>query len=206
VARAGALQRATAIWPHDDVLWRLACETSLAAAALPGGEGVLAEAAAERAARRAVALAPLRSASQVCLADALAARALRTGVASTADSADVAYAHAEALAPADGWVLVAHARFQLARRDGVRALEIAQRLTGLYPEAAAGHTLEGAAYMLLRRPEEAVAALRRARDARWEQDAGPQREAVERLLDSASPVRSSPREPASRRGRRATQD
>ena len=47
------------------------------------------------------------------------------------------------------WLLVASARFQLAHRDGVRALEIAQRITGLYPEAAVGHTLAGAALIVL---------------------------------------------------------
>ena len=206
MARAGALQRATAIWPHDDALWRLACQASLAAAGLPDGEAGTAQAAAERAARHALALAPLRPASHVCLADALAARALRTQVASTADSADTAYLQAESLAPADGWLLVAHARFQLARRDGTRALAIAQRLAALYPEAAAGHTLEGAALMLLGRSGEAIVALERARAARWEQDAGPQREAVERLLDSAAAARGPTPAPAPQRGGRAIRD
>lgn len=203
-ARAAALQRATAIWPHDDLLWRLACSTNLQAAALPDGDAARAEAAAERAARRAVALVPLRAASHVSLADALAARALRTGVASTADSAGKAYARAEALAPVDGWILVAHARFELAHRDGVQALEVAQRLTGLYPEAAAGHTLAGAALLMLKRPGEAMTALRLARDARWEQDAAPQRAAVDRLLESAAsrPVERASASPRDRRLRR----
>ena len=201
-ARAAALQRATAIWPHDDVLWRMTSATLLQAAALPDGNGAQAEAAAERAGWRAVELVPLRAAAHVSLADALAARALRNGATTTADSARVAYARAESLAPSDGWILVAHARFELAHRDGVHAYEVAQRLTGLYPEAAAGHALTGAALMLLRRPDEALTALRLARGARWEQDAAPQRAAVDRLLDSAGPARARLRPSAGPRKRR----
>ena len=131
---------------------------------------------------------PGRAQNFASLGDALAARALRTGQQPTADSADAAYAMASGLAPVDGWLLVAHARFQLARRDGRRALEIAQRITGLYPEAAVGHTLAGAALILLQRPDEARAELLRARTARWEEDAGEQRAAVERMLENAGPV------------------
>jgi predicted Zn-dependent protease len=132
---------------------------------------------------------PGRAQNFASLGDALAARALRTGRKATADSADVAYALASGLAPVDGWLLVARARFQLARRDGVRALEIAQRITGLYPEAAVGHTLCGAALLLLHRPDEARAELLRARAAHWEEDAGQQRAAVERLIESVGPGR-----------------
>ena len=203
-ARAAALQRATAVWPHDDVLWRLACETALGVAPRPEGDGDRATVSAERAARRAVAIAPLRAASHVCLADALAARALRAGSAALAESAGVAYRRAEELAPADGWVLVAHARFELAHRDGVRALEVAQRLIGIYPEAAAGHTLAGAALMLLRRPAEAVAALERARGARWEDDAASQRAAVDRLLKTASTAHARERSATARLRRSGT--
>jgi predicted Zn-dependent protease len=196
------MRRAVSVWPYDDALWRLSCEASLAEAeaeavgaagdgrATRAGSG--AESGAERDAWHAVALEPGRAQSFACLGDALAARALRTGQKSTADSADAAYSLATGLAPADGWLLVAHARFQLARRDGVRALEIGQRITGLYPEAAVGHTLSGAALILLHRPEAARAELLRARAARWEEDAGPQRAAVERLLESAGPPRATP--------------
>jgi MarR-like DNA-binding transcriptional regulator SgrR of sgrS sRNA len=86
------------------------------------------------------------------------------------------------LAPADGWLLVAHARFELARRDGVRALVVAQRLSGLYPEAALGHTLAGTAFLLQERPAEARGAFQQALAARWEPDAATQRTAVEALV------------------------
>lgn len=187
-SRATSVQHAVAVWPHDDLLWRLASAASLAEAAAVGArdrdQGIAAEARALAAARRAIALAPGRAESHACLGDALAASALRTGAQATADSADAAYAGAGALAPADAWLMVAHARFQLARRDGVRALEVAQRITGLYPEAAVGHMLSGAALLLLGRAAEARAELLTARTARWEDDAGPQRAAVERLLTS----------------------
>jgi O-antigen ligase len=196
-ARAQAMQRAVSEWPFDDALWRLGCQASLAEAeaGVTGdatsepGAGMAATVLAEHAAWRAVAMEPGRAQNFASLGDALAARALRTGQKSTADSADVAYALASGLAPVDGWLLVARARFQLARRDGVRALEIAQRITGLYPEAAVGHTLTGAALLLLHRPDEARAELLRARAARWEEDAGQQRAAVERLIESVGPGR-----------------
>lgn len=193
-AHARAMQRAVSVWPHDDALWRLASQASLAEAvvalASPDAASIpTAEHKAEVAARRAIALEPGRAQSFACLGDVLGARALRTGQQAVADSATAAYSRAAALAPADGWLLVEHARFQLARRDGVRALEIAQRITGLYPEAAAGHTLAGAALILLDRPGEARAQLLTAREARWEEDAGQQRAAVERLLASVGPAR-----------------
>ncbi len=194
-ARAAAMQRAVSLWPRDDLLWRLACQASLAEgdaalATADTGRGVAAGTLAETAARRAVSLEPARAEGFLCLGDALAARALRTRQPAVAESAAAAYARATSLAPADGWLLVASARFQLARRDGVRALEIARRLTALYPEAAVGHALSGAALLLLDRPDEARAELARALAARWEEDAGEQHGAAERLLESLDAARS----------------
>ena len=79
-------------------------------------------------------------------------------------------------------------RFELARRDGERARVSAQRLATLYPDAALGHSLSGAALLLLGRDIEARAALRRALAARWEEDGGEQRAAVERLLNELGPA------------------
>lgn len=197
-ANATSLQRAVARWPNDDLLWRLTCQTSLARAAAsasePRGAAADAESVAEHAALRAVALEPERAACFGALGDALAARALRSGSVVVADSAEAAYVRAAGLAPADGWWLVAHARFQLARRSGARAFEISQQIVGLYPGAAVGHTLSGAALMLLRRPGEARVELLRARDARWEEDAGAQRAAVERLLETVGVPRATARD------------
>lgn len=205
-ARAAAMSRAVAVWSHDDALWRFSSQASLAeATAAVGYEDarvIAAEIRAETAARRALSLEPGRASNFAVLGDALAARALRSGLEPVADSATAAYTRATALAPADGWLLVSHARFQLAHRDGARALEVAQRLTGIYPEAAVGHTLAGAALMLLHRPGAARDELLAARDARWEEDAGQQREAVERLLESFGPARASAASARREHGRR----
>ncbi len=184
-ARMSSTQRATTAWPHDDLLWRLASIASLAAASSAGDSTVDAlEEAGAICAREAVRLAPARAACQAALADALGARALRTGSTDFADSARAAYVRAERLAPNDGWQLVSHARFELAMRDGVGALEVAQQITGRYPEAAVGHVLSGTALLLLGRVREARAAFKHSLEMRWEEDAGPQRAAVESLLAS----------------------
>lgn len=203
--RMSRMQQATTSWPHDDMLWRLSSIAALAAATVaPDSTAGAIEESAALAAREAVRLTPARAANQAALAEALSARALRTGSPAYADSARSAYARAEALAPNDGWLLVARTRFELANRDGVRALEVAQRITGRYPEAAVGHVLSGTALLLLRRVADARAAFERSLTLRWEQDAGAQREAVVQLLASrrlALPAKSekrSKRRPAPR--------
>jgi len=185
-SRARSLDRAVVAWPYDDLLWRLASEASLESAASTRDDGRREErgAAAERDARTAVRLAPRRAAAHAAFAEALAARARATGAEAFADSAEAAYARAEALAPGEGRLLVAHARFELERREGARALEVAQRIVGLYPEAALGHVLSGSSLILLERRAEARTAFQRALESRWEPDATAQREAVERLLAS----------------------
>jgi O-antigen ligase len=206
--RALTTVRARSAWeaarrrPDEDQLWRLACDAALAEAEALGAAGFASVESAEQAARRALALVPARAAAHERLANALAARALRTGSSAAADSADGSYARAAALAPADGWLLVSWIRFQLARRDGVRAHELAERLTGLYPGAAVGHTLAGAALLLLERRTEARAELRQAQAARWEPDAGAQRAAVDRLVTELERERPSPRRARRRTGRR----
>ena len=202
--RALTAVRAKAAWeaarrrPDEDQLWRLACDASLAEAEALGADGSASVAAAEHAARRALALVPARAAAHERLANALAARSLRSGAPAAADSADGSYGRAATLAPADGWVLVSWIRFHLARRDGARAYELAQRLTGLYPGAAVGHTLAGAALLLLERRAEARAELQLAQQARWEPDASAQRAALDRLVAELA------REPVSPRTRRTT--
>jgi hypothetical protein len=180
--------KAARTWPAEETLWRMACDASLAESeATPGAAGVTAALTAEGAARRALALAPDRAVNIDRLANAVGARALRIGSAALADSAEVLFARVTALAPAEGWLLVSRIRFELARRDGEHALASARRLAALYPEAAMGHSLSGAALLLLGRTGEARAALQQARDARWEEDAGEQRAALERLLQQLDP-------------------
>jgi predicted Zn-dependent protease len=169
-------------------LWGLACDASLAESdATPGNAGVTAALTAEGAARRALALVPLRANNVERLANALGTRALRAGSAALADSAEALHARVTEMAPADAWLLVSRIRFELARRDGERALASARRLEALYPEAALGHSLAGGALLLLGRADEARDELLRARAARWEEDAGEQRAALERLLQQLSP-------------------
>jgi len=182
-ARRDLAWRAARRWPGEETLWRMACDASLAESdATPGDAGVTAALTAEGAARRALALVPNRAVNLDRLANAVGARALRVHSDALADSAEVLFARVTALAPAEGWLLVSRIRFELARRDGEHALASARRLEALYPEAAMGHSLAGAALLLLGRTDEARAALLRARDARWEEDAGEQRAALERLL------------------------
>jgi Flp pilus assembly protein TadD len=187
-ARAQTAWRAARRWPGEETLWTLACDASLAECdATPGAAGVTTALIAEGAARRALALVPTRAVNIERLANALGTRALRAGSVSLADSAEALFARADAMAPADGWLLVAHIRFLLERRDGPRALAAAQRLAALYPDAALGHSLTGAALLLLGRDGEARDALKRAETARWEEDAGEQRAALERLLHQLEP-------------------
>jgi len=182
-ARAETAWRAARRWPGEETLWRLACDASLAASdADTGAPAVTAALTAEGAARRALALVPQRAVNVERLATALGTRALESGSEALADSAEALFARVTALAPADGWLLVSRIRFELSRRDGEHALASAQRLARLYPEAALGHSLSGAALLLLGRADEARAELLRARVARWEEDAGEQRAALERLL------------------------
>lgn len=186
--RAQSAWSAATLWPGEEALWRLACDAALAEAdALGPAESGPSVAMAERAARRIMALVPARASAHERLGNALAARATLNGSRETADSADASYEGASRLAPADGWLLVSWIRFQLARRDGVRAYELSQRLIALYPEAAVGHTLSGAALLLLGKTSEAREELQRAKGTRWEEDAGEQRAAVDRLLAGIGP-------------------
>ena len=68
------------------------------------------------------------------------------------------------------------------------ALATASRIVKLYPEAAIGHALEGAAHLMRNDGDGARTALRRALDARWEEGAEAQREQVKRLLDQLGPA------------------
>ena len=188
-ARARVAWQAARRWPGEETLWRIACDASLAESdASAGPAGVTAAMTAEGAARRAVALVPWRAVNLDRLANAVGTRALRLGSAALADSAEASFARAGSLAPVDAWLLVSRIRFELERRDGERALASARRLGALYPEAALGHSLAGAALALLGRADEARAELLRARDARWEEDAGEQRAALERLLEQLAPA------------------
>ena len=92
-------------------------------------------AAAEAAARRAVALAPLRAVDHQALGDALFARA-RAGDATAAARAESAYARCLALAPCDALSLTSLAQQELTLERWSAALPAAERAARLAPEVA----------------------------------------------------------------------
>ncbi len=106
------------------------------------------------------------------LAQALAARG---------EAPDSAFAAAERLAPSDALVRAEHVRAALARGDFATAREQARRIVATYPGAALGHTLEASLALVERRDADALAALRRALAAEWEDGAGAQRAAARAL-------------------------
>jgi len=190
---AGYAPRAAARAPNEDELWRLACDAALAVAepALArrdAREGSSAAAAAERAARRAVALQPARATNLDRLGNALAMRARLARATGAPDAAvlgaraDSAFAEACRLAPADGLLRVDRARAALALGRGDVALAVARDLIALYPNAGPAHALAGAALLTLGRLDEGRAALERALAAQWEEGADAERPAVEAML------------------------
>jgi O-antigen ligase len=184
---------AAVLAPGEDQLWRIACDASLAEDEAgfqrrDGAAQVVARSAgqsAEDAARHAVALVPHRASNLERLGNALAMRARVAYAigdpaqgAGLADLADSVFTAARSLAPADGRLLVSHARAALALGQPERALEVARRISALYPDAAVGYALQGAALVSLRRPAEARVELRRAVMSRWEPGLDSQRPAV----------------------------
>lgn len=151
--------RAAALFPGRDS-YALCDAQCLLAYSRAGGAPPGALADAERVARRALALVPLRAANWVTLAVALSDAGARA-------EADAAWARVRALAPYDGEALSrnADAAFAAGRRD--EALRLARRAVELYPQdgpllfALSG--AEGAAGDSLA----ALATLRRAADADW---------------------------------------
>jgi Flp pilus assembly protein TadD len=95
---------------------------------------------------------------------------------------------AEFLAPSDGLLLVDRARAELSLGLSSEALATASRIVSLYPEAATGHALEGAAHLMLGDRDRARAALQLALDARWEEGSEAQREQAKWLLEHLGPA------------------
>jgi len=186
---AAAAGRAARSWTNDDIVPRIAAQSDLRLAqASPADARALERAVAH--ARAAVLRQPLRAENHAALADVLAARTLR-GEGAWANAAEAEYAGAEALAPANAWLLVAHARFELARRNAPAARRVAGEIVRLYPDAALGHSLSAGALLLANQPAEARQQLELAARGRWEDDAGPERQAATALLERlrAAPAR-----------------
>src|SRR5262249_54247796 len=200
-----AARSATRRAPHEDELWRLESDAALALARSGTGvdrsRRILADPIgqardAETAARAALRVEPLRANNYERLGNALAAEARAARAAGPGargepltNAATAAFAEAERRAPSDALVLTDEVSAELALGRPERALVPARKIVGLYPEAATGHALEGAAWLALGRVPEARAALERARAARWEPDDSTRRAVVERLLQAteASP-------------------
>ncbi|MCC6653364.1 MAG: O-antigen ligase family protein [Candidatus Eisenbacteria bacterium] len=172
---------------RDDGLWRLASDARLAAARAGGTVRApeLAQ-AAELAAREAIALQPSRASNRLRLADALAVRAhLDPGRRDAlVGEAFAEYDAAAALAPADALVLVNRARAALQLDRAPDALASARAMIRMYPAAATGHALEGAALLALGRRDEAREALGRALAAEWEEGSEQQRRAAASLHEA----------------------
>jgi hypothetical protein len=182
-ARAETAWRAARRWPGEETLWRLACDASLAASDADTGaagrdrrvdRGGRREA---RAGARAAARGERRASR-----DRVGHACARVGLGGTRRLGRGAV-RARVRTGARGWLApgVAHPirAFASRRRARARVRPAARRALS---EAALGHSLSGAALLLLGRVDEARAALLRARAARWEEDAGEQRAALERLL------------------------
>ena len=193
-------RRARLAWPADDELARLECDAIVARvdARRPGPEhaevaGQLARDAVELA-RSACRTVPLRAANHQRFADALAAQARIARASGLEDPGPptavmrAAFSVAEDLAPSDGLLLVDRARAELSLGLYAEALATASRIVKLYPEAAMGHALAGAAHLMLGDRDSARAALLRARDARWEEGSEAQREQAVRVLEQLEPA------------------
>jgi O-antigen ligase len=194
--------RAAVLAPREDELARLECDARLAAVRVRLATGEVAIAteqanSAEAAAHRALRLEPRRASNYQRLGNALATRAamLRAAAGAAPPSerweplaarAEAAFDQAQRLAPSDALILTDRVSAELSLGRNALALEAAQRIVSMYPAAASGYALEGAALLGAGRLAEARAALLRARDARWEAEDAPRRAAVDALLRDLS--------------------
>jgi O-antigen ligase len=151
--------------PHDDRLWRMRAETLLWLTTVVPDPGA-ALAAAEEAARRAVALAPGRAENHRILARALAASAA-PGDGAARSAAEAEYRRSMALAPMDGLILMDYADWMsMAGRPGP-AREAARRGVALYPDAGELQAVLARALLAAGERDSARVALERALRASW---------------------------------------
>jgi tetratricopeptide (TPR) repeat protein len=195
---------ATSGAPSEDELWRLRSdaelEVALDFARLRKLDIAAAHAAtAERIAGQAIALEPHRATNLQRLANAISAQAR---LATPADGvvpprspnlprwqvlgarADSVFREANMLAPADGLILLDYARCRLELGRPQEALELARRIVRLYPTAATGYAVEGAAFLMLGERDSLRGALRRALAARWDDSNEAQRLVAIRMAQS----------------------
>jgi O-antigen ligase len=156
---------AVGLTPHDDRSWRLRAETLLwLSTGVPEPARPLA--AAEDAARRAVALAPERAENHRILARALAARA-GPGDMAAAAAAEAEYRESLALAPMDGMILMDYADWTSVAGRPETALSVSRRGVALYPDMGEMLALLARALWAAGERDSARLVLERALRSRW---------------------------------------
>jgi O-antigen ligase len=175
-----AAARAQALVPFDDSTARLLAQAQLGVAAREPGLARVVE--AESAARRAVALEPLRSLNHLRLGAVLAVRA-STGDTAALRQTEAEFGKAVELAPVDGIAMVEAARFQIWLRRPAQAVALARRAAALYPEQSLVNQVLAVALLETGDREGARAALERALAGDWRGLEAEQSRA-RRLLDS----------------------
>jgi O-antigen ligase len=173
---------ATRLSPRDDRWWRMHAASLLWLSTAPGAPaGTVAE--AERSARRAVALAPVRAENRVILARALGAR---EAAGDTVDhwapaAAEAEYRASLTLAPMDGLTWMEYADHEAILGRTEPALAAARQVAELYPNEGVVQATLAHAWLAAREPDSARAVLERAMTLSWH-DAG-EREAAEQLRE-----------------------
>ena len=177
---AAIARSAFALRPFDDAFARLLCDATFAlAVAGPGSIPALRE--SEAAARRAVALSPLRALNHEDLAGALAQRA-ESGDLNAAREAEAEYARALALAPVSANVMIETAQFLSLTGRQRDAIRMAERASALYPTEALPHSVAAAAALAARDTARARAEAETALPLQW-RDREATRAAVLGLLE-----------------------
>jgi len=174
-----ASRAAVALAPHDDRLWRMHAQTLLWLTAITGAPpGTLDE--AERAARRAVDLAPQRAENHIILARALATREAQGDARARGPSA-AEFRRTLELAPMDGLSLMEYADHEALLGRGEAALGAARRAVALYPGVGPVWATLGRAWLAAGARDSARAAFERAVGAYW--PAAAERAAAEQILN-----------------------
>jgi tetratricopeptide (TPR) repeat protein len=183
--RATAASRfAVTLAPHDDRLWRMHAGALLWLTTRDEAPaGTLAE--AEGAARRAVALAPMRAENRLILARALAVREA-DGDTSARAAVEGEFERSFVLAPMDALNLFEYADHALLLGRPAAAIAAARRAVVIYPEEGQGWLVMAHAWLAAEAPDSARAALDRALSVGW-RDGGRRTEA-ERLRAALGPA------------------
>ncbi len=146
-AAVRAYEKAAALMPFEDAIFRRRAD-SLRFLAAVESDPMLVLAEAERQARRAVAMAPLRSLNHRYLGLVLLSQA-KLGNAGRIPEGEAAYARCLELAPHDALVMVELARAEIELSRPGRALQPANRAAALYPEQAEPLAVLASAYQAL---------------------------------------------------------